>query len=132
MEKYISQKMEKLIDGLSFTGDLEISLKPLNGGCTVRVGCIEVAFSTIKEGIDTMNEYLNNPGACMTRWCKKNPTTRPTATGIMGGTVGGDQYQSQFIPPGLGPMPPSPMPEAPAEDGARVFVGNDQQPEETE
>ena len=126
----ISQRMEKLIDGLSFTGDLEISLKPLNGGCTVRVGCIEVAFSTIEEGIDIMNEYLTNPGACMTRWCKKNP--RPTATGIMGGTVGGGDAIGITTPAAqvLGDFTMGPG-DVGSADG-RVFVGNDQQPEETE
>lgn len=48
--------------------DYEIGIRFLSVGCLVRVGCREIAFSTISEAMDNINRYVNNPYEESKRW----------------------------------------------------------------
>lgn len=41
--------------------DYEISIKFLSLGCIVRIGCKEVAFTSIQQAMQEVNEYVTNP-----------------------------------------------------------------------
>lgn len=41
--------------------DFEIGIKFLSIGCIISVGCKEVPFTTIKEGMKALNDYILNP-----------------------------------------------------------------------
>jgi hypothetical protein len=46
----------------------EITLRFLDRGMVVRVGCKEIAFSNSQEGIDALNKYIADPYNEQVRW----------------------------------------------------------------
>lgn len=48
--------------------DYEISIRFLSVGCLVRVGCKEIAFSSISEAMENINRYVNDPHVETKRW----------------------------------------------------------------
>lgn len=48
--------------------DLNISF--LSIGMLVKIGCKSIPFNSIKEGMDAINEYINNPIASIDKWNK--------------------------------------------------------------
>lgn len=50
--------------------EYEISLRFLSRGMVIRVGCKEIAFSDVKEGLAELNKYLTNPNEEQTKWRK--------------------------------------------------------------
>ncbi len=47
-----------------------IEIEFLSIGCIVRVGCKKIAFSTIKEAMIAINEYIDNPVKMIPIWEK--------------------------------------------------------------
>jgi hypothetical protein len=41
--------------------DYSINIEFLSVGCVIRVGCKSVPFSTVKEGMKALNNYVANP-----------------------------------------------------------------------
>lgn len=50
--------------------EYEVSLRFLNRGCLVRVGCQEIAFESAEEAIKELNEYVNNTYDTQQKWRK--------------------------------------------------------------
>ena len=50
--------------------EYEITLRFLSRGMVIRVGCKEIAFSDVKEGLEELNKYLTNPNQEQTKWRK--------------------------------------------------------------
>lgn len=50
--------------------EFEIRIKFLTIGCVIAVGCKEIPFTTIKEGMLALNEYINNPYETRQIWEK--------------------------------------------------------------
>jgi len=48
--------------------EYEIRIKFLSIGCLIEVGCKSIPFSTIKEGLDSLNEYIVNPYETRKLW----------------------------------------------------------------
>jgi hypothetical protein len=46
---------------MDYLRDYEISIKFLSLGCVVRVGCKEIAFTSIEEAMKEINAYVTNP-----------------------------------------------------------------------
>jgi hypothetical protein len=53
-KEYVRPKMDYL-------RDYEINIRFLSLGCLVRVGCKEIAFTSIQEAMQEINEYVANP-----------------------------------------------------------------------
>ena len=41
--------------------DFQIGIKFLSIGCIISVGCKEIPFTTVKEGMKALNDYVVNP-----------------------------------------------------------------------
>ena len=48
--------------------EYEIRLRFLSVGCVVGVGCKEIPFRDIKEAMDCVNEYVENPYEVGNKW----------------------------------------------------------------
>lgn len=48
--------------------EYEIRLKFLSRGMIISVGCKEIAFSDIKEGLEELNKYFANPNQEQVKW----------------------------------------------------------------
>lgn len=46
----------------------EIGIRFLSVGCVIRVGCKEVPFTSIEEGMRELNDYVKNPYQSTKRW----------------------------------------------------------------
>tara|TARA_R110000772_G_scaffold182421_1_gene293668 strand:+ start:417 stop:674 length:258 start_codon:yes stop_codon:yes gene_type:complete len=51
--------------------DHEISIRFLSRGCVVRVGCKEIPFESIENGMVALNNYVNNPYEERIKWEEK-------------------------------------------------------------
>jgi len=51
--------------------DYEVAFSFLHSGCTIRIGCKHIAFTTIKEAMTAFNEYVNDPETAREKWFKK-------------------------------------------------------------
>lgn len=49
----------------------QIGIKFLSIGCIIEVGCKSIPFTSIKEGIDALNEYIANPYDTQKVWEEK-------------------------------------------------------------
>jgi len=51
--------------------DYRIEIEFLSVGCIIRIGCKSIPFSTVKEGMEALNQYVAKP--CETRqiWEKR-------------------------------------------------------------
>jgi hypothetical protein len=48
--------------------DYQVGIKFLSIGCIISVGCKEVPFATIKDGMKALNDYVANPYETRTIW----------------------------------------------------------------
>lgn len=48
--------------------DYRVEIEFLSIGCIIRVGCKSVPFSTVKEGMKALNDYVANPYETRTIW----------------------------------------------------------------
>lgn len=49
----------------------QINIRFLSMGCVIEVGCKSIPFSTIKEGMEALNNYVANPYEVTKIWEKK-------------------------------------------------------------
>ena len=56
-----SGEKEFIRSRIDYLRDHEISIRFLSLGCIVRVGCKEIAFTSIDEAIQEVNDYVANP-----------------------------------------------------------------------
>jgi hypothetical protein len=56
-----SAEKEYIRPRMDYLRDYEINIRFLSVGCIVRVGCKEIAFTSIEEAIQEVNEYVANP-----------------------------------------------------------------------
>lgn len=49
----------------------EVKIRFLTIGCVISVGCKEVPFTTIKEGMEALNEYVARPYESQQAWEKR-------------------------------------------------------------
>lgn len=49
----------------------EIGIRFLSTGCIIRVGCKEIPFSSVSEGISELNAYVENPEKAINKWNEK-------------------------------------------------------------
>lgn len=50
--------------------DFQVGIKFLNIGCVISVGCKEIPFTTVKEGMKALNDYVVNPVETRKIWEK--------------------------------------------------------------
>ena len=48
--------------------EYEISIRFLNRGCVVGVGCKSIAFESVKNAMDAINDYVTNPWDEQQKW----------------------------------------------------------------
>jgi len=48
--------------------DYEIGIRFTSRGCIVRVGCKEIPFETIENGMKAIKDYVNNPYEERIKW----------------------------------------------------------------
>jgi hypothetical protein len=48
--------------------DHEIRIRFLSRGCVISVGCQEIAFESVKNAMDAINEYVANPWDEQQKW----------------------------------------------------------------
>jgi hypothetical protein len=51
--------------------EYEVAFSFLHSGCTIRIGCKHIAFTTVKEAMTAFNEYVNDPETAHAKWFKK-------------------------------------------------------------
>lgn len=51
--------------------DYEVKIRFLTLGCIVSVGCKEIPFTTIKEGMEALNQYVAKPYETRQVWEKR-------------------------------------------------------------
>ena len=51
--------------------DYEVKIRFLTLGCIVSVGCKEIPFTTIKEGMEALNQYVAKPYETRQIWEKR-------------------------------------------------------------
>ena len=51
--------------------DWEVKIRFLTLGCVISVGCKEIPFTTIKEGMEALNEYVARPYETRQIWEKR-------------------------------------------------------------
>ena len=51
--------------------DWEVKIRFLTLGCIVSVGCKEIPFTTIKEGMEALNQYVAKPYETRQIWEKR-------------------------------------------------------------
>lgn len=65
-----SSPQEHRISDQETLREYEICLRFLHRGMIISVGCKQVAFSDIKEGLEELNKYLSNPNEEQQKWRK--------------------------------------------------------------
>ena len=50
--------------------EYEISIRFLSRGCTVRIGCKDIAFESVEKAMIAINEYVVNPYDEQQKWRK--------------------------------------------------------------
>ena len=50
--------------------DYSINLRFLSVGCIIEVGCKQIPFTTVKEGMQALNDYVANPWESRQVWEK--------------------------------------------------------------
>ena len=51
--------------------DYEVKIRFLTLGCVISVGCKEIPFTTIKEGMEALNQYVAKPYETRQIWEKR-------------------------------------------------------------
>jgi hypothetical protein len=65
-----SGEKEFIRSRIDYLRDHEISIRFLSLGCIVRVGCKEIAFTSIDEAMKEVNAYVTNPEASTDKFNK--------------------------------------------------------------
>jgi hypothetical protein len=52
----------------SYLREYEIQLRFLSRGMIIRVGCKEIPFTTIEEGMEALNNYIDSPPVEGKKW----------------------------------------------------------------
>jgi hypothetical protein len=55
---------------MDYLREFEITIRFLSLGCLVRVGCKEIAFTSIEDAMEEVNEYIANPKRTTDRYNK--------------------------------------------------------------
>lgn len=63
VKQYRSSRLECL-------RDYSINLRFLSVGCIIEVGCKQIPFTTVKEGMKALNDYVANPWESRQVWEK--------------------------------------------------------------
>jgi hypothetical protein len=50
--------------------DYEINIRFLSVGCIISIGCKQIPFRSVKEAMDELNKYINNPYEEREKWFK--------------------------------------------------------------
>lgn len=66
-EDVLSKEPESRISQL---GRYNIDLQFLSSGMIIRIGCKQIAFSTITEGMSALNEWVKDPTTESEKWNK--------------------------------------------------------------
>ena len=61
VKKYIPSRMECL-------RNYSINIRFLSIGCIIEVGCKSIPFSTVKQGMEALNQYVNDPVTLTKLW----------------------------------------------------------------
>ena len=48
--------------------DYRIEIEFLSMGCVIRVGCKAIPFSTVKQGMEALNQYVKDPVSLRKLW----------------------------------------------------------------
>ena len=48
--------------------DYRIEIEFLSMGCVIRIGCKSIPFSTVKQGMEALNQYVNDPVSLRKLW----------------------------------------------------------------
>ncbi len=51
--------------------DYSINIRFLSVGCIIEVGCKQIPFTTIKEGLQALNDYVADPEKSTNFWSQK-------------------------------------------------------------
>lgn len=51
--------------------DYRIEIEFLSIGCVIRIGCKSIPFSSVKQGIEALNQYVNDPVSLRKLWEKR-------------------------------------------------------------
>lgn len=57
----INGEKEYIRPRMDYLRDYEINIRFLSLGCIVRIGCKEIAFTSVAEAMQEVNEYVANP-----------------------------------------------------------------------
>jgi len=61
VKEYIPSRMECL-------RNYSINIRFLSIGCIIEVGCKSIPFSTVKQGMEALNQYVNDPVTLTKLW----------------------------------------------------------------
>jgi len=53
---------------VSYLKEYEINIRFLSRGMIIRVGCKEIPFTTIREGMEALNNYIDSPAIEGKKW----------------------------------------------------------------
>jgi len=67
VEREVCEK-EWIRPRIEYLRDYEINIRFLSLGCVIKVGCREIAFSSAKEAMIALNEYIENPAKMQPIW----------------------------------------------------------------
>jgi hypothetical protein len=71
LEDYsIYKEKEYVRPRMDYLREFEINIRFLSLGCLVRVGCKEIAFTSIDEAMKEVNAYVTNPKASTDKFNK--------------------------------------------------------------
>jgi hypothetical protein len=71
LEDYpIHKEKEYVRPRMDYLREFEINIRFLSLGCLVRVGCKEIAFTSIDEAMKEVNAYVTNPKASTDKFNK--------------------------------------------------------------
>ena len=67
---YPTEAKEYVRPRMDYLRDYEINIRFLSLGCVVRVGCKEIAFTSITEAMQEVNAYVANPKELESKYSK--------------------------------------------------------------
>ena len=70
-EPTMSQEVEYKPSRMEALRDYQVGIKFLSIGCVISVGCKEIPFTTIKEGMKALNDYVINPVETRKIWLER-------------------------------------------------------------
>ena len=70
-EPTMLQEVEYKPSRMEALRDYQVGIKFLSIGCVISVGCKEIPFTTIKEGMKALNDYVINPVETRKIWLER-------------------------------------------------------------